>query len=522
MHKNKVFTAGIVVLLIILLASVLLVSCAAPQSTSTTAAPQQVLKIGEVEHLGLANGVAAQKVTKVYAAMFNDKGGLDVGGTRYKLEMIQYNGEGDQTKASSAVNRLIFEDKVKYIIGMDSPDAWVPLADKEGVLTSVMAPTPAILDPNFKYAFQTGFIQTSMDIVNGWYVSQHPEYKTYCIVLDDSFIGKLVSNMTAQKLKRLGVQVTQEFYPAGQQDLSAVATKVKALKPDVVYPYEMAPVRAIRDAGYQGALFTGITLDAQSAVTLAGGAQYVEGLVMSGSPVEYDPPLTEAGVEFKEAYTKVFGKWETLEMTGGALLTAITTAMQQSGSIEVDKVAQVMASGMKWESAMGSHMMINRPDVGIERTVDSITTFYIKEIRNGKAVLIETIPPEEALELFRKATADKPAAPTTPAVPPPPAGAVVKWSDALNLTNFGDKVTVSGVVLDVVSFMPPATIVFIGDEGGDPMASFPLDIQDPKPFGDLAAKYKDKTVEVTAPLAKNNFTGKAQLTVTDPAQIVVK
>jgi hypothetical protein len=120
-----------------------------------------------------------------------------------------------------------------------------------------------------------------------------------------------------------------------------------------------------------------------------------------------------------------------------------------------------------------------------------------------------------------------PAAPPPAAAPPsgpPPATVegVVNWKDALGMTNFGATVTVNGVAIDSMSFMPPEAILFIGDAGGDAMASFPVNIPDPsKGFPDLAT-YKGKTLEVTGQLAKNNFTGKAQMNISSPDQIKIK
>ncbi|HJX03536.1 MAG TPA: TRAP transporter substrate-binding protein DctP [Dehalococcoidia bacterium] len=143
-------------------------------------------------------------------------------------------------------------------------------------------------------------------------------------------------------------------------------------------------------------------------------------------------------------------------------------------------------------------------------------------------------PGNAVLEATKKLVAEsKPMDPTTapPAAPPPagappagapPAGGVVGWKAALEMTNFGSKVTVTGVAIDSMSFMPPETLLFIGDAGGDPMASFPLVIPDPsKGFPDLKT-YKGKTLEATGELAKNNFTGKAQMNITSPDQIKVK
>ena len=86
----------------------------------TTSSEAKTIKIGQINWLGYAPGMSAQKAVNVMIKMINDKGGLNVGGEKYMVEAIQYNSENNQAKAQAAVNRLIFEDKVKFIIGDSS------------------------------------------------------------------------------------------------------------------------------------------------------------------------------------------------------------------------------------------------------------------------------------------------------------------------------------------------------------------------------------------------------------------
>ena len=85
-------------------------------ATSFSAVSAKTLKIGQVNWLGYVPGISAQKTVKVLVKTINDKGGLDVGGEKYQIELIHYNSENSQAKAQAAINRLVYEDKVKFII----------------------------------------------------------------------------------------------------------------------------------------------------------------------------------------------------------------------------------------------------------------------------------------------------------------------------------------------------------------------------------------------------------------------
>lgn len=367
---------------------------------SYSAVSAKTLKIGQVNWLGYVPGISAQKTVKVLVKMTNDKGGLNVGGEKYQIELIHYNSENSQAKAQAAINRLIYEDKVKFIIGDSWVETWLPITEKNKAIVSAMSFIPPILLPKNRYAFQTGSNQTNADVLAGWFVKNYPQYKRYVVTLTDNQLGRIVAGVTSTKLKGYGLDVQQIFYPAGQQDLSAMGTKIRAVNPDVVVPFEMPAVKAIRQAGWKGQLFSTMTLAAESAAILAGGPEYVEGYIQGGYATEYEPALTELGKEFKVAYASEYGRWDHPELTGTAYFYALITAIQKAQSLDTDKVAEVFAGGMKFDYPGGSTQMISRPDFGNSRTIDSISTHYIKRIKGGQAELIAKLSIEEALEYW--------------------------------------------------------------------------------------------------------------------------
>src|SRR5262245_34124621 len=112
------------------------------------AAAEEVLKIGV---LGVMSGPAASwGLTNKYCAeatanMYNAKGGVDIGGEKYKIEIVPIDDKNDPKLTVSGAERLTQQDGVKYIIGpnIDTTAASVrPVAEKNGALY-------------FPYAFST-------------------------------------------------------------------------------------------------------------------------------------------------------------------------------------------------------------------------------------------------------------------------------------------------------------------------------------------------------------------------------
>ena len=97
---------------------------------------QETLKIGAIGSLsggGTAWGLAIQRGAELAVDEVNKAGGLKVGDKTYKVELLmrddQYTGQGGKT----AAERLVFQDKVKFIVG--------PIGSNP-VLSTVQVTTP--------------------------------------------------------------------------------------------------------------------------------------------------------------------------------------------------------------------------------------------------------------------------------------------------------------------------------------------------------------------------------------------
>src|SRR5437868_7987202 len=88
-----------------------------------TTAASETLKIGVIAALtggGAPWGTAAAQGPKILANEVNAKGGLDVGGKKYHVEVVAYDDQYKAADAVAAYNRLVRQDGVKYVIVMAS------------------------------------------------------------------------------------------------------------------------------------------------------------------------------------------------------------------------------------------------------------------------------------------------------------------------------------------------------------------------------------------------------------------
>src|SRR6516165_7989688 len=73
-------------------------------------------------------GQAEKNALQMLADDFNAKGGIDVAGKKYKVQIIPYDDKGDSVEAVNVAKRLISQDKVNAIVGAQGSGEAIPVA----------------------------------------------------------------------------------------------------------------------------------------------------------------------------------------------------------------------------------------------------------------------------------------------------------------------------------------------------------------------------------------------------------
>ena len=70
------------------------------------------MKIGFTGWFGTASDIDWLHSIQLMAEVDNKNGGVVIGGEPYNIEIVAYDHNNEQAKEVSAINRLVFEDKV--------------------------------------------------------------------------------------------------------------------------------------------------------------------------------------------------------------------------------------------------------------------------------------------------------------------------------------------------------------------------------------------------------------------------
>lgn len=375
-------------------------SAAAPNTAaSTNVAPSNTLKVGVAVWMGWPLGLDMKRGIDVMADMDNAAGGIDIGGQKYKIQFIEYDTQNDQNTTMADINKLIYQDKVNYII-TDSMyiGSVVPVTEKNKVICMCGVPVPAQFDPSYNYTFEAGFMDFATPEVVGW-LAKNTNMKVVDAAFPDDQGGHSYANGNVPVFEAAGIKVNEEFYPPTSTDLSALGTKVKNDNPDGFMAAggsgtDALAYQAVVQAGYKGQLFSPVTITTatlETAVPAAG----LEGFLGGAWPTEFDPAVTPIAKAFKAAYIAKYGKWDGPEIQLTGAWVALKAALEKAGTTDTTKVADVLGNGLQFEGPTGKGEMVPRYDLGISKTVDSITEVCIKKIVNGQPTLLHTVTLDE-------------------------------------------------------------------------------------------------------------------------------
>jgi branched-chain amino acid transport system substrate-binding protein len=396
--KKKLAVGPLILMLIV---SSLLVACGGGEATTAPVAEAtETLKIGAVVWTGWPLGYDMKRGVEIMAMLDNEAGGIDIGGTKYNVEFIFIDSNNDQNTTMSAVNKLIYEDEVLYIITDTMyPGAVFAETEKNKVISLTGCPIPVMFDPTYKYTFQGGTMMQATPEVAGWIANNVPEITTVTLACPDEAGGRAYAEGVMALLQSYGIEVKEIIYPVTSTDFSSIGTEVVADNPSAFIALGNSAMdaliyQAVVQAGYEGLLFSTTTVTYDTLKT-AVPEEALEGFIGGAWPVEFDPAATEVAQEFKDKWIEVNGNWEGPEIQLTAAYAALRAALQEAGTTDVEAVAEVLANGLTFEGPTGKGEMIPRNDMGISRTVDNVSEFCVKKIVDGEPTLLHMITLEE-------------------------------------------------------------------------------------------------------------------------------
>lgn len=310
--------------------------------TASAQAQEKTLKIGQ---LGVMSGAEAswglvnKYSAEATAAMWNAKGGVEIGGERYKIQIVSVDDRNDPKLTVSGAERLMGQEGIRYVIGPNTDVTATsvrPIAEKHNAIY-------------FPYASsRTLFTKPAQNAVMGMVASYQVAPAILELLKNNRGIKKVafvarndsdgLSNrddgVAAAKKLDLDIVVADATYEPNVTDFFPVMSNVVNKSPDLIFLPASAPsntpllMRAARELGYTGLFASDSGQDIKVIKEMAG--DYGDGLISIGGAST--PEIRSAYMdEFIKQYTKVAGEWNDEAGTKVYALEVILATLQAAG-----------------------------------------------------------------------------------------------------------------------------------------------------------------------------------------------
>jgi branched-chain amino acid transport system substrate-binding protein len=340
-------------------------------------------------------GIPHKQAIELVFDDINSQGGLEVGGKKYKLEVVAYDHKYVIAEGVATVNRLISKDGVKYvsILGGAVVKANEEAVNEAGVLHLAMAYAEGLVSPKNPLTFHSFPSPPETSTFWKWIKENHPDIKRLATIAPNDDTGWWSIKVETQYAQQLGYEVvSKEFFERGLTDFNPILLRILAQKPDIMSVLASPAgsvgliIKQARELGFKGR-FVHIGQVDTSVVANIAGKDNVEGMWVHGY---VESPLPESVKSWKERYTKKYGEWNatSIDFTNPAL--AFVAAVKKAQSLDPKKIAQALQT-VEFDNLWGKAHYGGKSFYGIGNQI--IYPMPFSEVKNGVATLLVQLPP---------------------------------------------------------------------------------------------------------------------------------
>lgn len=342
-------------------------------------------------------GASCKNGAELAVEEVNNAGGLEVGGKKYKIELLIEDNEDKKESAAAAAQKLNAAG-VLLMIGPNAsrnaiPAAEVAEANKMPMIspwsTNPKTTIDAATGQPKKYVMRACFIDDFQGVVAAKFaINELKVQKPAVLYAVDSEYNKGIAEIFKRTMEENGIPVVAfESYTTGDKDFSAQLTKIIQAGADSLFLpnyYTEVPlqVQQAHKLGFKGVIFGSDSWGATELIDLCGAD--CEGYFFT---THYAPDIaTPKAQAFIKAYEAKYGKTpdDVAALTYDAFGLAFQ-AIQAAGKIDREAVNQALHNITRYEGVTGV--------MQFKGTGDPIKSAVVLQIKGGKFVYYTTAQP---------------------------------------------------------------------------------------------------------------------------------
>ncbi|MEI2416371.1 ABC transporter substrate-binding protein [Orrella sp. JC864] len=360
-----------------------------------SAAAQETLTIGALVTLsgaGAAWGQGMRNAAELAAEQVNKEGGLEVGGKRYQVRVVAYDDKYQANEAVTVANRLIYEDKVRYIIGPvgSAPVLAIqPTTEKNKVILLTLGFTTKALSKDKPYTFRPNVTTAEVAQPQIDWLVKHQGIKNVGALFPNDETGQQIALDLEQAYGQAGATLSaKEFFERDRVDFVPLLTRMMARGIDAIELDGNSPataglvVKQARELGFEGKIVRTGGPATQEIASVA-GKEAVEGMFVH-TPIDTELASTKAYIElYGQRYKHAMNGFSPAFYDGTRMLFE---AMRRAGTVQdTDRVREELEKLSGFEGALGKLSWTGQERYGIAHQLDA--PFYVAEVKDGKEVI---------------------------------------------------------------------------------------------------------------------------------------
>lgn len=313
------------------------------------------------------NGVHAKNGYEFAIKKIDENGGVKIGDKCYNFEVIYYDDESKGDRGATLAERLINQDKVQYMLGPYSSGltkAIAPVTEKYQIpMVEAEGASRSLFNKGYKYLFAV--LSTSEQYLASAVTlaaekaqesgKKASDVRVAIAVENDPFSLDIRAGVMEDAAK-LGMSIViDEKLPRDLSDMSAILTKVKLVKPDllVVSGHSKGAATAVRQIGEQKISTPMIALTHCEAADVTGNFGAAANDILCSTQwaetLTYEDPIFGSAAnyetEFKGAYPEYANKkvpYQTAQAS--AAVYVFKDAFERAGTLDKEAVRDAIAA----------------------------------------------------------------------------------------------------------------------------------------------------------------------------------
>ncbi len=288
------------------------------------------------------------RALEVSADEINAAGGIKVGAETYQVKLVAYDSKYDSREAVSIANKLIFNDKVRYMVTMGGTQtvAVNPLATENKILHFAYAyGGKKATSPATPYTFRTTPEPAQAYATLLPFVVKKFGVKTMAITSTDDETGLVQAEDSEREALKLGIKITDKvFAPRGTTDFAPMLTKIMAKSPDAIdfaaWAGTEGPTicRQAKELGYKGKYIFSYSQSIPSFLKIAG--DYIDGVLFFQIFASDPTPLA---TRFRERYEQKYKEpFDPIVWRSADILRVFKRAVETAHSLDATAVRDAM------------------------------------------------------------------------------------------------------------------------------------------------------------------------------------